>query len=248
MATKRMFSNNVIDSDAFLDLPVTAQLLYFHIGMKTDDDGFVTGARRIVKLIGGTEADITALVESGFLIPFPDSKVYVVTHFRINNDLKNDRYHSTVYQTEYEQLMMTDNKEYRLKQPSPNADTDCIHNVSKSDTECIHNDSGSDTEHNVTQRNLKNKEKENVTQRSEAERSKAERSGDDDEQTKLTMIVMTQGYGLDTRLIEQAMNEHGVSLVHNAVVTWKQDRDNNKAKPIDFPSYLKKAIENGGNQ
>lgn len=248
MATKRMFSNNVIDSDAFLDLPVTAQLLYFHIGMKTDDDGFVTGAKRIVKLIGGTEADITALVDSGFLIPFPDSKVYVVTHFRINNDLKNDRYHSTVYQTEYEQLMMTDNKEYRLKPPSPNADTECIHNVSKPDTECIHNDSGSDTEHNVTQRNPKNKEKENVTQRSQTERSKAERSGDDDEQAKVTMISMTRVYGLDTRLVEQAMNEHGVSLVHDAVVAWKHDRDYGKAKPIDFPSFLKKAIENGGNQ
>lgn len=243
MATKRMFSNNVIDSDAFLDLPVTAQLLYFHIGMKTDDDGFVIGARRIVKLIGGTEADITALVDSGFLIPFSDSKVYVVTHFRINNDLKNDRYHSTVYQTEYEQLMMTDNKEYRLKLPFPDTDTECIHNVSKPDTECIHDDSGSDTEHNVTQRNPKNKEKENVTQHSQAERS-----GDDDEQVKVTMISMTRVYGLDTRLVDQAMNEHGVSLVHDAVVAWKHDRDYGKAKPIDFPSYLKKTIENGGNQ
>ena len=248
MATKRMFSNIVIDSDAFLDLPESAQLLYFHIGMKTDDDGFVTGTRRIMKLIGGTEADITALVDSGFLIPFPDSKVYVVTHFRINNDLKNDRYHSTVYQTEYEQLTMTDNKEYRLKQLSPIMDTDCIHSVSISDTECIHDESGMDTEQNVTQRNPKNKEKDNVTYRSQAERSKAERSGDNDEQAKLTMISMTRVYGLDTRLVEQAMNEHGVSLVHDAVIAWKHDKDYGKAKPIDFPSYLKKAIENGGNQ
>lgn len=235
MATKRMFSNNVIDSDAFLDLPPTSQLLYFHIGMKTDDDGFVTGARRIMKVIGGTDDDIKALVDNGFLIPFPDSKVYVVTHFRINNDLKNDRYHTTVFQTEFEKLMMTDNKEYRLKQPSPNMDTECIHNVSEMDTE-----------QNVTQRNPNNIEKKNVTQRSEAERSKAERSGD--EQAKLTMISMTRVYGLDTRLVEQAMNEHGVSLVHDAVVAWKQDKDYGKAKPIDFPSYLKKAIENGGNQ
>ena len=238
MATKRMFSNNVIDSDAFLDLPPTAQLLYFHIGMKTDDDGFVTGARRIMKVIGGTDDDIKALVDSGFLIPFPDSKVYVVTHFRINNDLKNDRYHTTVFQTEFEKLMMTDNKEYRLKPPSPDMDTECIHDVSEMDTE-----------QNVTQRNPKNIEKKNVTQHSEAERSKAERSGYNDEQTKMTMLIMTRGYGLDTRLIEQAINEHGCELVHKAVVAWKKDKDEtNKVKPIDFPSYLKEAIENGGNQ
>ena len=116
MATKRMYSSNVIDSDPFLDLPMSAQLLYFHLGMKTDDDGFVLGARRIARYIGASEQDIITLVQHGFLIEFP-SKVYVITHFLVNNSLKNDRYHQTIYQKEYHCLGKTSNNEYYLAQP-----------------------------------------------------------------------------------------------------------------------------------
>ncbi len=110
MASKRMFANAVIDSDSFLDLPPTAQLLYFHCGMKTDDDGFVSGARRISKIIGATEHDFQLLIDSGFMIEFPASKVCCIVHHRQNNDLKNDRYHPTNYQQEFTQLVLTENK------------------------------------------------------------------------------------------------------------------------------------------
>ena len=33
MANRRMFSLDVVDTDAFIDMPVTAQALYFHLGM-----------------------------------------------------------------------------------------------------------------------------------------------------------------------------------------------------------------------
>ena len=137
MANKRMFSNVVIESDRFLDLPAMAQLLYFHCGMKTDDDGFVSGARRIARIIGATEQDFQALTNSGFMIEFPDSKVFVITHHRQNNELKNDRYHPTDYQQEYEQLVISPNKVYQLKQAVSNTDTECIQTVSNSDTEPI---------------------------------------------------------------------------------------------------------------
>ena len=104
MATKRMFSNIVVDSDKFLDLTAMQQLLYFHCGMKTDDDGFISGAKRISRIIGATDDDFAALVENGFLIEFPASKVYCIVHHRLNNDLKNDRYHQTTYQQEFDQL------------------------------------------------------------------------------------------------------------------------------------------------
>lgn len=150
MATKRMFSNVVIDSDRFLELSPMSQLLYFHCGMKTDDDGFVSGARRAAKLIGATDDDFRSLIDGGFLIEFPESKVFVVTHHRQNNDLKNDRYHQTNYRQEFDQLEMTANKEYRRKQIVSKVDTDCIRNVSNMDTE------QNVTQPNVTQKNVTN--------------------------------------------------------------------------------------------
>lgn len=135
MATKRMFSNIVIDSDSFLDLTPMQQLLYFHMGMKTDDDGFVSGAKRIARIIGADDSDFAALVENGFLIEFPESKVFCIVHFKLNNNLQNDRYHSTNYQQEYNQLEQTGNKEWKKKQPVSNVDTECIQPVSGMDTE-----------------------------------------------------------------------------------------------------------------
>jgi len=116
MATKRMYSTNVIDSDEFLNLPMSAQYLYFHLGMKTDDDGFVLGTRRVMKYIDASEEDLNTLIRKGFLIEFP-SKVYVMTHFHVNNTLKNDRYHPTIYQDEYSHLGRTKNNEYYLVRP-----------------------------------------------------------------------------------------------------------------------------------
>ena len=41
MADKRMFNKKVTKSDAFLDMPISTQNLYFHLNMDADDDGFV---------------------------------------------------------------------------------------------------------------------------------------------------------------------------------------------------------------
>ena len=49
MAEKRMFSKQIIDSDAFLDMPLSAQALYFHLSMRADDDGFVDNPRKNTK-------------------------------------------------------------------------------------------------------------------------------------------------------------------------------------------------------
>lgn len=140
MAMRRMFSNGVIDSDGFLDLPSTAQLLYFHAGMKVDDDGFVTGMRRIMRLIGATDDDLAALIESGFLIPFPERKVFAITHHRANNEIKRDRYHPTICQDEFNKLAITENREYKLK------DSRCFHDVSEMFPNCLQDVSNSETE------------------------------------------------------------------------------------------------------
>ena len=90
MADRRMFHKNVVESDAFLDMPTSAQALYFHIGMYADDDGFVNGPRRIARLIGASNEDLRMLVESRFLLEFPNG-VVVIKHWRMANSMKNDR-------------------------------------------------------------------------------------------------------------------------------------------------------------
>lgn len=214
MATKRMFSNIVIDSDSFLDLSPMQQLLYFHCGMKTDDDGFVSGARRIAKLIGATEDDFAALVDNGFLLEFPDSKVFCIVHHRLNNDLKNDRYHQTTYQHEFEQLELTNNKEWRLKQVVSGMDTDCIHNVSEMDTE-----------QNVTQQNVTQK---NVTQES-LEKESGER--ETDENILSALLLQAQHEGIQNlEKIKAIAMEKGIDSTHKALRKWIT---NNKAGEIE---------------
>lgn len=103
MAQKRMFSLAVVDTDRFLDMPVSTQALYFHLGMHGDDDGFVSGPRKIARAAGCNDDDLRLLIQKKYIIPF-ESGVVVITDWKINNTLKNDRYKSTVYQDELHKL------------------------------------------------------------------------------------------------------------------------------------------------
>lgn len=99
MAQRRMFSLRVVDTDKFMDMSTSAQALYFHLGMHGDDDGFVSSPRKIARAAGCNDDDLRLLVTKGFIIPF-DSGVVVISDWRVNNTLKNDRYQPTLYQDE----------------------------------------------------------------------------------------------------------------------------------------------------
>ena len=91
MARKRMFSLLVVDTDEFLDMPSSTQSLYYHLGMRADDDGFVASPKKIVKLVNCSNDDLRLLIAKGFIIPF-DSGIIAIRHWKLNNDLKKDRY------------------------------------------------------------------------------------------------------------------------------------------------------------
>lgn len=113
MAQRRMFSLAVTDTDVFQDMPTSSQALYFHLGMHGDDDGFVDSPRRIARSAGCNEDDLRVLVTKGFIIPF-DSGVVVLRDWRINNTLKNDRYHETLYQKEKALLSVDEVNRYQI--------------------------------------------------------------------------------------------------------------------------------------
>lgn len=114
MAERRMFAKTVIDSDAFLDMPLSTQALYFHLSMRADDDGFVNNPRKILRMIGASEDDFKVLLAKNFLIPF-ENGIVVIKHWKIHNYIRNDRYKKTVYQEEKAQLSLKDNNAYTLK-------------------------------------------------------------------------------------------------------------------------------------
>jgi len=112
MAERRMFAKTIIDSDAFFDMPVTARLLYYDLGMRADDDGFVNSPKKIIRMINASEDDFKILVAKKFIIPF-ESGIVVIKHWRINNYLRSDRYNETKYTDEKKLLNIDENGAYK---------------------------------------------------------------------------------------------------------------------------------------
>jgi len=97
-----MFSGQIVSSDEFLEMPLTSQALYFHLGMTADDDGFVS-PRKVLRMCGAGEDDLKILLAKGFVIRF-ENGIIVITHWKQNNYLRNDRYTPTIYKTEASRL------------------------------------------------------------------------------------------------------------------------------------------------
>lgn len=119
-----MFSRDIVNSDAFLEMPVSSQLLYFQLGMEADDDGFVSSPKRIARMIGVNDDDLKVLISKRFVLSFP-SGIVVIKHWKINNYIQSDRYKPTRYLEEKAKVYTKDNGAY----------TDCIQNASKLETQ-----------------------------------------------------------------------------------------------------------------
>lgn len=162
MAKKRMFSLSVIDSDAFTDMPLSAQALYFHLCMRADDDGFIGNPKRIKGMIGASDDDLKLLIAKRFLLNF-ENGVIVIKHWRMHNTLQKDRYTPTDYLDERNQLLIKENKAYsfsdgepvrsitdtKRKQSGNNllpcVEAESCRTVSKMETNCNQNDSETET-------------------------------------------------------------------------------------------------------
>lgn len=150
MAQRRMFSLAVVDTDAFLEMPLSSQALYFHLGMRADDDGFVSNAKRIKMLVGASDDDLKLLYAKRFLLAFP-SGVVVIKHWKISNYIQKDRYRPTLYKEEKATLWQKQDGAYTdhpaegarpclpPAQNPENPDVSTVfEDVSALDTSCIH--------------------------------------------------------------------------------------------------------------
>lgn len=120
MAERRMFTQKITESDAFLDMPLSTQALYFHLCMNADDDGFVKNPKRITRMMGASDDDMRLLVAKSFVIVY-ESGVIVIKHWRMHNLLRKDRYKETEYVDEKSNLYIKKNGAYTLdeKQGEP---------------------------------------------------------------------------------------------------------------------------------
>lgn len=114
MAQRRMFAMSIVDSDAFLSMPLSTQSLYFHLGMRADDDGFVNSPKKVMRMIGATEDDMNILIAKRFLLVF-DSGIIVIKHWKINNYIQRDRYKETLYIDEKDSLRIKENGAYTFR-------------------------------------------------------------------------------------------------------------------------------------
>ena len=126
MASKRMFKIDLVTSDAFLDMPLTAQGLFFHLCVRADDDGFVDCANKTIRECQASKEDLEILKEKHYVLTFPDSNVLVIKHWKIHNSIPKDRYKPTVYTEEKDMLYVKDSGAYTF-------------DVSKSSTKCNQN-------------------------------------------------------------------------------------------------------------
>ena len=131
MANKRMFCLDIVNSDAFLDMPLSAQALYFHLGMRAYNDGVIRNPKSIQRLAGASQDDLMLLITKRFLIAF-DNGVVAIKHWRMNNYIQKDRKKDTTYIELLNSLEVKENGSYTEKKIM---DTVCIQDVPKMDSQ-----------------------------------------------------------------------------------------------------------------
>ena len=127
MAERRMFAKKITESDAFLDMPSSTQMLYFHLSMNADDDGFVNNSKKIQRMCGASDDDFKLLIAKSFVILF-ESGIIVIKHWKMHNYIQSDRYRPTDYVDEKSMLGVKKNKAYTLDESKMY--TKCIQDVS----------------------------------------------------------------------------------------------------------------------
>lgn len=230
MAERRMLTKKITESDAFLDLPLSAQALYMHLMMSADDDGFVNNPKKIQRMCGASEDDFRLLLLKSFVISF-ESGVIVIKHWRMHNYIQNDRYKQTDYLDELSMLKLKPNKAYSL------TEGECIQNVSKLDTQYR------------LDKNRLNKEKDITNVISKEKNAKFIPPTVDE----VKKYCLERNNSVDAEAFVDFYESKGWMVGKNkmkswkaAVRTWEHTKGRSATKQDDFETELKKFMEAEG--
>jgi uncharacterized phage protein (TIGR02220 family) len=126
MAERRMFAKTIIDSDDFIDMPLSTQALYFHLSMRADDEGFINNPKKIMRMIGASQNEMELLLAKKYVLSF-DSGVVVIKHWHIHNYIQKDRFKPSLYREERDSIILSDTKIYTERvQDGYNMDTKSV--------------------------------------------------------------------------------------------------------------------------
>lgn len=145
MAARRMFAKAVVQQDSFLDMPLSTQALYFHLGMEADDDGFLDTARRVMRSIGASVDDLRVLIAKGFILEVGEG-IVVITHWKASNYVQSDRYKPTLHTEKKAMLSLANGQKYVL---NPREEIQYLQDASTLDTKCIQDASTLDTQYRL---------------------------------------------------------------------------------------------------
>ena len=114
-----MFSEKIVESDDFLDMPFSARCLYYDLNLNADDDGFLNSPNKIIRLCGASQKDFKLLIEKRFVLDFGNN-IIVIKHWCMHNSIRKDRYKPTQYQEQFALLTIKDDGAYTERSPIKN--------------------------------------------------------------------------------------------------------------------------------
>lgn len=208
MAEKRMFSKKIVESDAFLDMPLSSQALYFHLCMGADDDGFLNAPKRIMRMLGCTKGDLEILARNKFILCF-ETGIVVIKHWKINNSIRTDRYKPTQYIEEMSQLTVKENNAYTWINPQLSMLFDSV------DTNGIPNGYQMDTQYSID----KNRIEENSIDKVSIEKKREGFARPTLEEVKA--YVIEKGYRFDPEAFFSFYESNGWKVGKNPMKSWK---------------------------
>lgn len=135
MADKRMIYRPIVDSDEFLEMPSSAQNLYFHLNLKADDEGFIDAPKGVARGIGASQEDLNILLDKRYILGFKGSSVMVVKHWKLHNSIRKDRLKETLYTEEKASLFEKENGAY-TDHPEPESEVEITRGFEDEEQEC----------------------------------------------------------------------------------------------------------------
>lgn len=117
MGDHRCISKRVVEAFSFLELPITAQYLYFHLVLNTDDRGVVE-AGNILRLTKTNTGDLQSLINHQYVIPLNENLVSYIPDMWEHNKLRADR----IRESQYRDLLVQVIPDITLQEIKPRAD------------------------------------------------------------------------------------------------------------------------------
>ena len=113
MKSYTMIASSVIETDRFLELPLTAQALYFHLNLHADSMGAIDSLIIPLRSCKASEDDLRLLQDDGWITSI--GEVWFVTHWLCHNKVREKDRRSQHLSLLKKYAQVENGQPYRLK-------------------------------------------------------------------------------------------------------------------------------------